>query len=133
MDAKDIASETFVRAWASSDRLVTTTMKAYLLTIARNVYLHQIRRPKLANLDFDPVDEAPSAERENELKAQLDEVLRNMQSLSTIDRSALLMRAQHGLSYKDIGASLQISESAARVKVHRARLKLKSMQTKQKG
>jgi len=132
-DAKDITSETFVRVWASLDRLMVKTLKAYLLTIAKNIYLHQIRRPTADDLDFDPIDNAHSAERRGEDRAQLDQVLHNMQSLSPIDRSVLLMRAQHGIPYSDIATSFNISVAAAKVKVHRARLKLKSMQNPKKG
>ena len=43
-EAKDITSETFVRAWAKSERIRTETLKAYLLTIARNIYLESRRK-----------------------------------------------------------------------------------------
>src|SRR5438093_10628899 len=40
--AEDITSETFVRAWVSSDKIRTATVKAYLFAIARN--LHRMLR-----------------------------------------------------------------------------------------
>ena len=43
-DAEDVMSETFVRAWARRDTIRTRTLKAYLFTIARNVYLEQQRK-----------------------------------------------------------------------------------------
>ena len=43
-DADDITSETFARAWTSPAPIRTESVKAYLLTIARNVYLHEHRR-----------------------------------------------------------------------------------------
>jgi RNA polymerase sigma-70 factor (ECF subfamily) len=42
-DAEDITSETFVRAWTSSARIRTNTVKGYLFTIARNFYLQGTR------------------------------------------------------------------------------------------
>ena len=37
--AEDIVSETFVRVWGARERVELTTVRAYLLAIARNVFL----------------------------------------------------------------------------------------------
>ena len=44
--AEDITSETLIRAWVRNDTIRTETLKAYLFTIARNVYLEQDRKKK---------------------------------------------------------------------------------------
>jgi RNA polymerase sigma-70 factor (ECF subfamily) len=41
-----------------------------------------------------------------------------------VDRSALLLRVDDGLSYQQIAAVLGLSLAAVKVKIHRARLKL---------
>jgi len=46
-DAEDITSETFLRAWTHRATIRTETMKAYLLLIARNLYLERLRKHKL--------------------------------------------------------------------------------------
>jgi RNA polymerase sigma-70 factor (ECF subfamily) len=51
-------------------------------------------------------------------------VLTALARLPEIDRAAVLMRADGGLPYEEIAAALQVSVAAAKVKVHRARLKL---------
>jgi len=38
-DAEDITSETFVRAWTAPGPIRAATVKGYLLTIARNLFL----------------------------------------------------------------------------------------------
>jgi len=43
-DADDITSETSVRAWTRQTAFRTETPGAYLLTLARNVHLQQVRR-----------------------------------------------------------------------------------------
>ena len=43
-DARDITSETFVRAWTAANEPQTKTVKAYLFTIARNLHRKQWRR-----------------------------------------------------------------------------------------
>ena len=45
-DAEDITSETFIRAWVRNAKLRTETLKAYLLAIARNIYLEKRRKGK---------------------------------------------------------------------------------------
>ena len=42
--AEDIASETFLRIWNSERPVHLASVKAYLLAIARNLYLHELRR-----------------------------------------------------------------------------------------
>jgi DNA-directed RNA polymerase specialized sigma24 family protein len=43
------------------------------------------------------------------------------------------MRADEGLAYEDIAAALGLTVTAARVKVHRARLRLAEIATRQEG
>jgi RNA polymerase sigma-70 factor (ECF subfamily) len=52
-----------------------------------------------------------------------------LRQLPEVDRAALLMRAEDGLPYEEIAAALGLSVAAARVKVHRARLKLAAART----
>jgi RNA polymerase sigma-70 factor (ECF subfamily) len=47
-----------------------------------------------------------------------------MTRLPEKDRAALLLRAMEGMPYEQIARTLGISVSAAKVKVHRARLAL---------
>jgi DNA-directed RNA polymerase specialized sigma24 family protein len=42
----DFVSETFIRVWHARDRLDLTTVKAYLLAIARNMFLDERRRAR---------------------------------------------------------------------------------------
>ena len=40
-EAEDITSETFVRAWTAPEPIAMATVKGYLLTIARNLFLQE--------------------------------------------------------------------------------------------
>jgi len=51
-DARDITSETFVRAWTAPEEPRTESVKAYLFTIARNLHRKQWRRQSR----FEPLD-----------------------------------------------------------------------------
>ena len=69
----------------------------------------------------EPASEAPNVAAEVEARQELHSTLRRLARLEEIDRSALLMRAFHGLSYDEIASALGLTAATARVKVHRAR------------
>ncbi|MGE5237045.1 MAG: RNA polymerase sigma factor [Acidobacteriota bacterium] len=123
--AEDIVSETFVRLLTRAPRIETQTALAYLLAIARNIYLtgwHRRRR------EVPLPDEVLAPERDPARaltsQAELRGVVRALAGLSEGERAALLLRADSGLSYEDIAATLGISVGAAKVRVHRARVRL---------
>ena len=123
--AEDIVSETFIRVWGARERVEIRTVRAYLLAIARNLFLQGRRREKrIAALDDNLPDPRRRADDSRESRDELSRVLAQLQRLPEIDRSALLMRAEENLSYDEIAAALGISPGAARVKIHRARAKL---------
>src|SRR5689334_6288686 len=123
--AEDVVSETFIRLWSAREPVRLSTVKAYLLTIARNLCLMEKRRSKRRqDLDDAIADSGPSELRKAVAKDQLERVLRGLQDLPEADRAALLMRADEGLAYEEIAAILGLPVATVKVKVHRARLKL---------
>jgi RNA polymerase sigma-70 factor (ECF subfamily) len=124
-EAEDITSETFIRAWVHNSTFRTETLKAYLLTIARNVYLEKRRKSKRQVALHDVYrDPAPGPEKVVESRLEIVRVERVLQALPEIDRAAFLMRVRHELPYAEIARVLEISLTAAKVKVHRVRKKL---------
>jgi len=127
--ADEITSDTFVRAWTASDRIRQPTVKSYLFMIARHVYIDVLRRAaRHTQLDENMPDAGVSAQTQMELSAEVCAVLAALQHLPEIDRTALLMRALDEMPYGEIAETLGIPMVTAKVKVHRARLKL--MQTR---
>jgi len=123
--ADDITSETFLRAWSSAAPIREATVKAYLFAIARNVYLQELRRTSRHDaLDDSIPSTSPRPDARAEQRDALDVVLRALRGFAAVDRVALLMRTQDGTSYEEIAQTLGLSVSAAKVKVHRARMKL---------
>ena len=124
-EAEDITSETFVRAWTSPEVIRVTTVKAYLFTIARNLYRHSWRKKsRNVALNDEMRDPAASPEALAGIGAELRAVLAGLQELPEEDRAALLMRANEGLSYEEISQALGLSLASVKVKIHRARLAL---------
>jgi len=124
-DAEDITSETFVRVWTSSRHVDMATVRAYLFTIARNLYLQGLRRSKHQRQLQDTMpDGSPDPHLRAQHRAELHSVMERLQGLPEVDRTALLMRALENSPYEEIAKALGISVAAAKVKVHRARLTL---------
>jgi len=124
-DGEDITSETFVRAWINFSTIRTETLKAYLFTIARNIYLESLRKNREhVELDETHTDPHPRPEKMLEYQSDLDQVRNILLTLPEIDRSAFVMRVQYDLPYAEIGRVLRLSENAVKVKVHRVRKRL---------
>jgi RNA polymerase sigma-70 factor (ECF subfamily) len=100
-EAEDITSETFIRAWVNNSNIRTETLKAYLFTIARNIYLEQLRKRK-RQVSLDPTYPDPGPEPERVVESQIE-----------------LLRIK-----PEIARVLGISLAAAKVKVHRVRKKI---------
>jgi hypothetical protein len=70
--AEDVASETFMRAWTAADGIQTETVKAYLLSIARNLVRAGFRRPSPpAEMPDDLPDPQPGPEAQAEVRLEL--------------------------------------------------------------
>lgn len=125
MEAEDITSETFVRAWARREAIRTETLKAYLMAIARNTFLERRRkRRREVRLDETMTDPAAGPADRAESRLELMRVERLLGELAEVDRAAFVLRVRHGLSYEEIARVLQITLASAKVKVHRARRRL---------
>jgi RNA polymerase sigma factor (sigma-70 family) len=129
-DAEEIAGETFVRAWLATGEIRAETLKAYLLTIARNLYIERSRRRRrqgglAPGIAKGLSDSAAGPEQTASGRDELAAVMRALHTMPEIDRAAVLMRANE-VPYDGIARALDISPAAARVKVHRARMKLAS-------
>jgi RNA polymerase sigma-70 factor, ECF subfamily len=124
-EAEDITSETFVRAWTSPEPIRAATVRGYLFTIARNLFLQGLRKKKRdVELSDELHDEQPSPHAQAEQKAELRVVLARLQRLPEADRAALLMRASEGMRYEEIAQALGLPLATVKVKIHRARLAL---------
>ena len=103
----------------------TETLKAYLFTIARNIHLERLRKRKhqVALIDHHP-HPASGPEKVAESRFELQRIRKILHTLPEKDRTAFILRVQMALPYDEIARVLQLSLSAAKVKVHRVRMKL---------
>lgn len=127
-DARDITSETFVRVWTSEQPIREISVKAYLFTIARRLYLQQRRRTtRHSSLTNEHAGVSRDTERSLEDRSELDNVLRAMAALPEQDRTILIMRAAEDLSHEEIAAATGLSIPAVKVRLFRARAKLTAL------
>ena len=126
--ARDITSETFVRALTAPEEPRMDTVKAYLFAIARNLHRKQWRRDsRKETLDEMMADQTPTPDQAMVHHEDFERTMEAMKTLPEIDRTVLLLRAEEDLSYQDIAATTGLSIAAVKVKVFRARVKLAAL------
>jgi RNA polymerase sigma-70 factor, ECF subfamily len=135
--AQDIAQESFLRLCrAELGDVSTTEIRFWLFRVARNLALNEVNknntRAKLRNRVTEFFDNPmPHAE---DLLVQSEEqkiVLRLLNHLPEHQRSALLLREQEEMSYREIALILNISESKVKIDIFRARQSLRALWFKQ--
>lgn len=124
-EAKDITSETFIRVWVRKNTIRTETLKAYLITIARNIYLEKKRKMKRqVRLIDNHSDPSSSPENIVESRLYLTKIREKLNTLPEIDQTVFILRVINDLPYEEISRMLELSITTAKVKVHRIRKKL---------
>jgi RNA polymerase sigma-70 factor (ECF subfamily) len=128
--AEDAAQEAFIRAYQALDRYdPERSFATWLLSIASNYSIDQIRKRKVTILSMDsekygwmaPPDPGPSPERaalEKEKQALVQSLLAE---LSETDRAAVILQFWHECSYEEIAETLDLSTSAVKSRLFRAR------------
>jgi RNA polymerase sigma factor (sigma-70 family) len=90
--AEDLTADTFVRAWTARDRIRQETVRAYLLTITRNLFRDDLRaaRPHVV-LDERLQDGSPMADVRVERASALQQVRTRLRHVARGDRRAWLL------------------------------------------
>jgi RNA polymerase sigma-70 factor (ECF subfamily) len=124
--ADDIMQESFIRFL---ERYGNAEKSAPLLyAIARNLVVDESRRKKTGTPLENFTDDC-CGDQENYfmVREEYRRMLEALQQLSLEDRELLALVAGGDCSYREIGKILGLNEAHVKVKVHRARLKLKSI------
>jgi putative glutamine amidotransferase len=117
--AEDICQETFLRAWTRAPRdAPAPVLAAWLRRTATNLALDELRRR--ARRPATGLDELASAAGDGAAAREA------LAGLPLPDRAVLALRFQAGLTLRELGTVLGISEDAARKRVARARARLRT-------
>ena len=132
-DAKDVVQEAYLRAWKGMKRYrgdaAFTTWMYRITANCASTYLVRRSRNRHEALDDDTVlaDERAASEFEARLGAssERDQLRAALEGLSPDLRSVVVLRDVYDLPHEAIAAELGISEGAAKVRLHRARRRLR--------
>ena len=133
-DAQDVAQDTYLRAFRAIGRFRgEASIATWLYRITTNCATTLIARRRRVNHDSLPdgdavVDDCP--EHDPQLRADTadlrERVIAALGALPVKLRSVIVLRDIYDLSHDAIARQLGITESAAKVRLHRARQKLRA-------
>ncbi len=120
--AEDAAQEAFLRAYRALDRYEQrSSFTAWVRAIAVNAAIDLARRKRPET----PVEDQPARDAGEKRQEDLDLLRKALQALSPVDREILLARELEGAPDHVIARRLGLSLTGLRVRVHRARIRLR--------
>jgi len=133
--AEDAAQETFLRAFQHIHRYDRKRPFAtWLLSIAAHYCIDRLRRRKfsMASIDQDeeeggfelPDADAPNPESEVVYNEQREQMQGLLKRLDSVDRAAIVLRYWNDCSEAEIAEALNLTVSAVKSRLHRARREL---------
>ena len=134
-DVDEAAQDTFVQAWRNLHRFRGEAAPfTWLYRIAVNEALQRTRRKHLELAPLDPADIEQRAEGGAERTPAADVVAADREALAFLTariralpeeaRVPLVLRDVEGWSYEEVAAVLDLSASAVKSRIHRARLQI---------
>jgi RNA polymerase sigma-70 factor, ECF subfamily len=130
VDADDVTQETLISAHRSfAEYRGDGSVRAWLLGIARNKclqYLEKARRRSAGLARGSGRHESSTGEETLGAKRRADRARALLEQVKPSDREALLLRFGADLSFKEVAAACGIDEPAARKRVSRALMRLRS-------
>lgn len=122
-DSEELTQQVFIKLHGSAHRYKPTAkFSTYLFTIARNLLLDEIKRRERRPIDIVDPAELNMATPGRDPRDEIDEALKVcLDRLPETHRTALLLRVQRDLSYKEIAEVMEASESVVKTWIHRAR------------
>jgi RNA polymerase sigma-70 factor (ECF subfamily) len=124
--ALDLVQESFARYLGRYGR--RDYKKALLYTIGRNAALDALRRQSATGLDTENYrDSGADPEQQVIDQEKFKQTISAIAKLAPLDREMISLVTTTDLTYQEIGHVLKISEANVKVRIHRARTKLRAM------
>ncbi len=145
-DAEDVVQECFLRLWRSREEIEVDSARYWLLRVCRNLCLDRHRRKQVRDRARDHSERAvvgietvEDDGRERSLEVSdlgggalrternldIERLVQAIYELPEPHRSIMILREIQNLAYEEIAETLEISLSAVKVYLHRARKKLR--------
>ncbi|WP_051280436.1 RNA polymerase sigma factor [Anaerovorax odorimutans] len=131
--AQDLSQETFLKIYLGLNKIKNdSNLKAWCMTIARNTFLSYARKKKPYLLGDEIIKEnmAASGKSPEDVILQSEkqkEIHRLLLKLKECERTVIILRDYEGLSYEDIGGIMELTETVVKVRIYRARNKLRKL------
>jgi RNA polymerase sigma-70 factor (ECF subfamily) len=131
-EAEDIVQQAFINGFKNLDRCRNPErIGGWLFRIAVNLCKDQLKGRAKREVSLEVAGPLQASERLPEAGAERAEmrgkIYRALQSLSNEHREAFLLKHVEGWSYEEMAEKLEISVSALKMRVHRARGHLQDM------
>lgn len=128
-DAEDAAQESFIRAYTNLKKYdPTRSFATWMLSIASHYCIDQMRKRRLATVSTDVLpteiiadNNAPNPERELRQNEKDKRIQNTLMTLKPTDRAAIVLRYWHEYSEVEIAESLDLTVSAVKSRLFRAR------------
>lgn len=135
--AEDITQDTFVKVFKNLEKVeADIKLSPWIYKIAYNTFIDYTRKNRgnlelIDNLDYDN-EAQDNGNQSNPESNYLNKELRNkinktMKMLSNRYKTVLILRDYNSLSYKEVGQVLELSETAVKSLIHRARLEFQKI------
>lgn len=124
--ADDMAQETFIKAYLSSDGLDSPDkFKAWILRIAHNTFLNH-RRGMRPAADYSEASQLPAADT-SDSAFRYQELYEALENIPPQERTAILLFYMEGYAVKEIAGITGASAEAVRKQLSRGRLHLRKL------
>lgn len=133
--SEDIVQEAFIKLWAKCSTVIYEKATGFLYTIAKNLYIDNIRSKKVAlkfeknNVQTHDNEDPYFHLRTKEFKQIIEDTIG---ALPEKQREAFLLNRIEKLTYKEIALKLEISQTAVEKRIAKALVKLKEITELQK-
>ncbi len=119
-EAQEIVQTAFEKLWLNRDNVELEKSKSYLFRVAYNYLIDMIRKQRKEAEWSDVLEQKPATEvvEFKDLKRIIEQALN---SLSEVQRNAIMLRDYEGYSYAEIGEIMNISESQVKINIFRGR------------
>ena len=126
--AYDVFQDVFIRLYQTSERIeYLENVRGYTLAICRNLCLNEKKRQASQGVEFEDAIYNPGESRDAERNEMLRLINMAMELLPHDMREIFVLREYDGLSYNEISALLNIKLDTAKVRVFRARQRIKEI------
>lgn len=122
----DLVQETLLRAWSKSDQFrVGSNLRAWLLTILRNVFYSSVRKRAREMQDGEePYARRLSVSGGQEAHIDLQDFRKALAKLPNQQREVLLLVGASGHTYEEAAVICEVAIGTVKSRLNRARLRL---------